>query len=181
MDRVTPVPPVTRLLRLEDAPALTELVRANRAFLAPFDPDRGGEWLTLAGQTAGVRESLARHADGLTVPHVVLAPDGRVVGRVGLNNVVRGAFQSCSLGYWVDEGHTRRGLATAAVGRMLGVAFRELGLHRVEAGTLVDNVVSQRVLERNGFERFGLAPKYLRIAGRWQDHVLFQRLDPLAG
>ena len=61
---------------------------------------------------------------------------------------------------------------------MLRTAFDELGLHRVEAGTLVHNVGSQRVLERNGFVRFGLAPQYLRIAGRWQDHVLFQVLNP---
>jgi hypothetical protein len=30
------------------------------------------------------------------------------------------------------------------------------------------------VLERNGFVRIGVAPSYLKIAGRWQDHVLFQ-------
>jgi ribosomal-protein-alanine N-acetyltransferase len=61
---------------------------------------------------------------------------------------------------------------------MLRLAFGELHLHRVEAGTLVHNAASQRVLERNGFVRYGLAPQYLRIAGRWQDHVLFQVLNP---
>lgn len=54
----------------------------------------------------------------------------------------------------------------------------ELGLHRIEAGTLPRNVASQRVLERNGFERFGLARRYLQIAGRWRDHVLFQKIAP---
>ena len=65
-----------------------------------------------------------------------------------------------------------------ALRQMLALAFGELGLHRVEAGTLLHNVRSQRVLERNGFVRFGLAPRYLRIEGRWQDHVLFQVLNP---
>jgi ribosomal-protein-alanine N-acetyltransferase len=64
------------------------------------------------------------------------------------------------------------------VREVVRIAFDELGLHRVEAGTLVHDAGSQRVLERNGFTRYGLAPQYLRIAGRWQDHVLFQRLDP---
>jgi ribosomal-protein-alanine N-acetyltransferase len=54
--------------------------------------------------------------------------------------------------------------------------FEGLGLHRVEAGTLLSNTRSQAVLERNGFVRFGLAPRYLPIAGEWQDHLLFQRL-----
>jgi ribosomal-protein-alanine N-acetyltransferase len=49
-------------------------------------------------------------------------------------------------------------------------------MHRLEAGTLVDNVASQRVLEKNGFERIGLARAYLRIAGEWRDHILFQRV-----
>jgi ribosomal-protein-alanine N-acetyltransferase len=68
-------------------------------------------------------------------------------------------------------------VATAAVGAAVRHAFEQLGLHRAEAGTLVHNVASQRVLERNGFTRFGMAPRYLRIAGKWQDHVLFQRLN----
>jgi len=41
-------------------------------------------------------------------------------------------------------------------------------------------VASQRVLARNGFVRYGTAPQYLRIAGRWQDHAMFQALDPAA-
>ena len=148
-------------------------------------PQIYGDWLQARGDARGqliaLHCALERADEGVIVPRVVLAPDGSVVGRVNLNNVVRGAFQSCSLGYWLDEGHTGRGLATAAVAEMLVVAFDELGLHRVEAGTLVHNVASQTVLARNGFERFGLAPGYLRIAGRWQDHVLFQRLSPHAG
>ena len=40
----------------------------------------------------------------------------------------------------------------------------------------VHNAVSQRVLQRSGFDRIGLAPQYLKIAGRWQDHLLFQRI-----
>lgn len=70
-----------------------------------------------------------------------------------------------------------RGVATAAVGATVELAFHQLQLHRLQAGTLVHNAASQRVLERNGFVRFGLAPGYLHIAGRWQDHVLFQRLN----
>ena len=98
------------------------------------------------------------------------------VGDVGLSNVVRGSFQSASLGYWVDVDHQGRGIATAAVALAVDAGFAELGLHRVEAGTLRHNVASQAVLQRNGFVRIGVAPAYLHIAGRWQDHVLFQRV-----
>ena len=66
------------------------------------------------------------------------------------------------------------GLATAAVHDIIRVAFEELGLHRIQAGTLLHNVRSQRVLERTGFVRYGVAPAYLKIAGEWQDHALYQ-------
>jgi len=106
----------------------------------------------------------------------MILDDGEPAGWVGLSNIVRGPLQSAILSYWMDEGHTRRGLASAAVGEVVEHAFGELGLHRLEAGTLVDNVASQRVLEKNGFERIGVAPRYLKIAGEWRDHLLFQRL-----
>ena len=97
------------------------------------------------------------------------------VGFVGLSNMVRGPLQSAIVSYWVDEAHNGRGHCTRAVADVVDIAFGELGLHRLEAGTLVDNLASQRVLEKNRFERFGLARRYLFIAGDWRDHVLFQR------
>ena len=64
----------------------------------------------------------------------------------------------------------------------MAIAFGELGLHRIEAGTVPHNVRSRAVLERNGFVRFGYAPAYLKIAGEWRDHVLYQALsEPRAG
>ena len=95
---------------------------------------------------------------------------------MALSNVIRWNLRSCSVGYWIAEAHNGCGHATAAVSRACEIAFRELGLHRVEAGTLLTNEASQRVLTKNGFSRIGVAPKYLEIAGIWQDHVLFQRL-----
>lgn len=82
------------------------------------------------------------------------------------------------MGYWVGASHNGRGFATRAVREIVRVAFEELRLHRVQAETLLHNVRSQRVLERNGFVRFGLAPAYLNIAGRWQDHAMYQVLNP---
>lgn len=167
----------TRLLRLDDAAALSTLVRENRAFLAPWEPLHPEAYYTPEGQREVVRAALDRHRQGAMLPHVILDGD-RVIGRVTLNTIVRGAFQSCHLGYWVSEQDNGRGHATGAVAALAEVAFDALALHRIQAGTLVHNTRSQRVLERNGFERFGLAPAYLHIAGRWQDHVLFQLINP---
>ncbi len=169
----------TRRITLGDAPAIAELRRANREFLAPWEPIRPEGYTTADGQREVIRAALEQHEQGSTRPHVIVDDSGRVVGRITLNGITRGPFQSCSLGYWLSAAENGRGLATAAVHDMMRVAFEELGLHRIEAGTLLHNVRSQRVLERNGFVRFGIAPEYLKIAGAWQDHALFQVLTSI--
>lgn len=167
----------TRLVTVDDASVLAELLRANREFLAPYEPDRSEDYYTEEGQRALVRNLLHQHEVGATLPRVILDDTGCVVGRITLNEIVRGPFLSCRMGYWVGAAHNGRGLATSAVADLVQVAFEELGLHRIEAGTLLDNVRSQRVLERNGFTRFGTAPSYLKIAGAWRDHAMFQRVN----
>ena len=155
----------------DDAAELAALYAANRDFLAPFDPIRPDEFFTPDGQ----RERLERQlADG-THPFAIL-DGGAIAGTINVFHIVRESLQSCTIGYWIDQARNRRGLATGAVEDVVAFAFGELDLHRVEAATLVDNVASQRVLEKNGFVPIGLAPRYLRIAGEWRDHILFQRL-----
>jgi ribosomal-protein-alanine N-acetyltransferase len=166
---------VTRPIALDDAEALASLFTENREFLTPWFPSWEDWMFTVEGQRRAVAKYLERQGAGTQEPRVIL-DDGCVVGRINLTDIVRGAFMSCHLGYWVAESSNGRGLASRAVDEVVTYAFGELGLHRVQAGTLLHNLPSQRVLERNGFARFGLAPKYLRIAGRWQDHVLFQRI-----
>jgi ribosomal-protein-alanine N-acetyltransferase len=148
-----------RPLAVTDARSLAQLYSENRHFLAPLEPLRPDAFYTFEGQR--------RHVAQLT--------DRRSSGTANLSNVVRGAFQSCNVGYWVAEEHNGKGFATAALGLVCERAFGELGLHRIEAGTLLDNVASQRVIEKNGFTRIGIAPRYLQIAGEWSDHVLFQK------
>jgi [ribosomal protein S5]-alanine N-acetyltransferase len=166
-----------RGLTLEDAEPLVDLLRTNREFLAPWQPIQDPELFTLPGHRTAIEKLLGEQRRGLTVAHVILDKD-RIIGRITLSNLVRGAFQSCNLGYWISQADNGRGHASAAVAQVAELAFSRLDLHRIEAGTLPHNIASQRVLERNGFERFGLAPRYLQIAGRWQDHVLFQKITP---
>ena len=95
---------------------------------------------------------------------------------VSVTNIVRGPFRSANLGYAVAREVNGRGITTHAVGEVCRWAFTEAGLHRLEAGTLLDNHASQRVLAKNGFEQIGIARNYLFIDGEWRDHILFQRV-----
>ncbi len=161
-------------LSIEHAAELAAAYVRNRDHLERWDPRREPSFFTEEGQVAALAGQLASIDRGLGAGWVIVR-DGRVVGRVNLNNIVMGVLRSASVGYWVDVEHLGRGLATGAV-ELACVEARGLGLHRVEAGTLVHNSASQRVLERTGFAYYGTAERFLFIDGRWQDHRLYQRI-----
>jgi [ribosomal protein S5]-alanine N-acetyltransferase len=94
------------------------------------------------------------------------------VGRVSLSTVVRGAWQNANIGYFVDRERGGRGFATWAVRETLAFAFRWANLHRVQAAVMPRNVRSIKVVEKNGFNPEGLATRYLKIAGSWEDHQI---------
>ena len=166
-----------RVVRPDDAEALARLYVANREYLRPWEPERDDSYYTVEGQRANLNDLLDAYGTGEMWPGVVLV-DGRIAGRITLNNILRGPLQSCFVGYWVACAHAGRGVASEAVRQVLHVAFRELGLHRVEAFTRVDNHASQRVLERNGFTPVGVARRHIHVGGRWHDERLFERLAP---
>jgi ribosomal-protein-alanine N-acetyltransferase len=151
---------------LDNSEEIARLLCENREFLAPFEPLREERFFTSEGQRERIGASSAAS--------FAIVADGAIAGGVTISDSVYGPLRSATLGYWVAERLNGRGLATEAVGEAVEIAFGELDLHRLEAGTLVDNVASQRVLEKNHFERIGLARGYLQIAGEWRDHFLYQ-------
>ncbi|MCS5733816.1 GNAT family N-acetyltransferase [Herbiconiux daphne] len=167
---------VLRLAAADDVQRLVDAYRRNRKHLAPWEPARSESFFTNDDQARLLDDLLARHALGEAVPLVVVHDD-EIVGRFTVSGIVRGPFLNGQLGYWIAHDHTGQGLATTAVDRISELCGpRGLGLHRLQAATLLHNAASQTVLRRAGFEQIGMAPRYLNIAGVWQDHLLFQRI-----
>ena len=162
-----------RVLRQTDAPALVAAYVRNRVYLSPWEPVRPEEYYTEEWQSTDIAARLVAIEAGEGYPFGLFVGDA-LVGRFNLAGIVRGPFQSSGLGYWVDSAYAGRGLASAAVQAIVETARDEVGLHRIEASTLLHNVGSQRVLRKAGFQQIGMAPRYLNIAGKWQDHNLYQ-------
>ena len=76
----------TRLLSIDDVPAVTALYSENRAFLAPFEPVRDAGFFTERGQRAVIERSLERYGHGSSVPHVILDAAGQVAGTSASND-----------------------------------------------------------------------------------------------
>jgi len=99
--------------------------------------------------------------------------DGAFAGEINLNNVVRGAFQSATIGYWIDQARAGRSYVAEAVAVLAQWSFEELQLHRLEICIIPHNANSRRVMEKLAIRAEGLAERFLEIDGIWEDHVRY--------
>ncbi len=158
-------------LTLADPGAVADYYRRNRQHLALSMPRRSDAFYTLAqwqGQVAAYRAG----GPGLSELRLVLRAGPLVIGTVNFSQMVRGGFQACYLGYGLDAAWQGRGLMRQAVRLGRDFVIAELGLNRIMANHLPENTRSAHLLTRLGFEREGLARRYLEIDGVWRDHVL---------
>ena len=169
---------VLRAPQMSDYPAWAELRASSRAFLMPWEPLWSMDELTRASFRRRVRhyQRDLREDIGYAL-FIYSVATGGLVGGVTLCNIRRGVTQSCTLGYWVGAQYAQQGYMTAAIRAVVPFVFDSLDLHRLEAACLPANTASMRLLEKTGFKREGLARRYLRINGGWQDHLLYALLD----
>jgi ribosomal-protein-alanine N-acetyltransferase len=160
-----------------DIAELRSVLIRNAEHLRPWSPSPPP-----GANPAGFTElgrSIARHrrdwkaGSGYVFVMLLRGTREPIIGRIALTSVTRGPFQSAQLGYWMDAGHVRRGLMSEAVDATLAFAFQRLGLHRLQAAVMPHNHVSRAILQKRGFREEGYAERYLRIAGKWEDHVLY--------
>lgn len=165
-----------------DYVAWAELRALSRAHLTRWEPTWAVDDLSRHMFRRRLRAYAKDVRDDVAYPYFIIAHDtGALLGGLTLSNVRRGSAQMASLGYWMGAPYAGRGHMPVAVSALLPVAFGALRLHRVEAATMPSNVASIRVLERCGFVREGLARSYLKINGRWEDHVLYSCLSERPG
>ena len=94
-----------------------------------------------------------------------------LVGEINVSSIQRGPFQSCYIGYWIDEKYAGQSLTPEACVIVMRFAFEELGLHRVQVAIIPRNAPSRRVMAKLGIREEGIATRYLEINGVWEDHM----------
>ena len=173
---------VLRLLGSEFAVPVAEYFARNRAFAQLWNPLTPETFYTTDWQRERLVYDLDEYQAGRMLRFWLFQRADtqftRVIGHVGLNNIVRGALHGCFVGYMIDEAAINQGLMTEAMRAVIGYAFGPFGLHRLEANIMPRNAQSLRVAEKLGFVREGLSPKYLRINGVWEDHYRYSLINP---
>lgn len=151
----------------------------NRGFLAEFEPEREEAFFSLEYQAQLLEKEAAGWKEKTSYRFYIKRAEepGKIIGMIGLNNVVWGAFCSAFLGYKLDRAFINRGYMSMAIGMVARFAFQELHLHRIEANVMPRNKASLRALEKNHFINEGLSRDYLRINGRWEDHIHMVKLN----
>jgi len=167
---------------MSDYDEWADLRERSRSFLSPWEPEWPADDLTRSAFRNRVRRYGAEIREDLSYPFFVFrAGDKRMLGGATLSNIRRGVAQSANLGYWMGGIFAGKGYMGAAVTAIIPFSHGALGLKRIEAACIPGNTASIRLLEKTGFVREGYARKYLCIAGKWQDHLLYARLssDPI--
>ena len=173
--REEPLPLV--VLEPTDYTLLRNFYLENRDHLAPWEPARTDSYFTRENIEELVatryKEFISRSA-----LHLCALDASRMVAEVNFTNIVTGAFQSCNLGFSVDQSLQGRGIMTKVLKAGIQIIFSDYGLHRIQANYMPSNQRSPRVLHRCGFQKEGFAKEYLCIAGKWEDHVLTSLINP---
>ncbi|MEF2967902.1 GNAT family protein [Paenibacillus sp. M1] len=164
---------ILKVLDETGAPETLDYVLRNKEFLAPWEPLRSEEYYTLSHQKRLLANDYEKYKEGGLYKLWIYRRDRpeRVIGSITLNNIVYGVFLSCHLGYGIDGKERGQGFMTEAVRTVAEYAFSALGLHRIEANIMPRNAASLKVAEKAGFYHEGLALKYLKINGIWEDHI----------
>lgn len=145
----------------------------NKSFLEEWEPIKSEEFYTKEYQEEQLDKELSNIENKRSFRLWIFkkGDSSKIIGSVGFSNIVWGAFLSCHLGYKLDKDEINKGYMTEAVQKGIDIMFNEFGLHRIEANIMPKNKPSLRVVEKLGFYNEGLAYKYLKINGKWEDHI----------
>jgi ribosomal-protein-alanine N-acetyltransferase len=163
--------------RTGDVAEIRRLTRANQEHLKPWNPapPPGDDPSSITEVSKTVLRHRREWKTGKGYVFMVAEREApaRFIGKIALSGIMRGPMNGAYLGYWMAADCQGRGLVTEAVKAVLDFAYGPGGLHRIQAGIMPRNARSLRVIEKLGFRREGYAERYLQIAGKWEDHIIF--------
>jgi len=171
-DRLSDI--LIRPVAAADAAALLRFELEHRAYFERWVNAREPAFYSADGVAAAVAAAEGAWTAGQAFQYLVVEGE-RIVGRVNLTGVKRAHYECADLGYRIGEHDGGRGVASRAVALCLEQAFGAHGLRRIEAIARPQNLGSIRVLERNGFRRFGHSRRSFELGGQWHDRLHFER------
>lgn len=168
-----------RLCRTANTEAVREFFLANEAHFGPWEPKREADHHSLEKWRSRIEECARGQEEGTGAFFIsVDEQSGQVVAMCNINNVIREAFQGCYMGFGVSKTHEGTGCMYELCLATIEHAFKTMKLHRIMANHMPANERSAKLLKRLGFEKEGYGKRYLKINGKWEDHVMTALINP---
>jgi len=164
---------VLKVLNESYADKVLDYYIRNSDFLAEWEPHRDESFYQAEYHKKQLESdtTIIESGNSLRLWIFKKGDNDKIIGTIAFNNIVKGAFLSCHLGYKLDKDEVNKGYTAEAINKGIEVIFNEYKLHRIEANIMPKNKASMRVVEKLGFYNEGLAYKYLKIHGQWEDHI----------
>lgn len=163
------------------ADRVVDFLSRNSAGFQQWEPVRSEEYYTIEYQSQIIRNNMQKIKDGQLFQVWMFRQDDEeeksIIGVITLEQIERGPFLSCRLGYRMDFMERNNGYMTEALKAVIRYAFDGLDLHRIEATIMPLNIPSLRVVQKLGFHHEGLSRNYLKINGEWEDHTRWALLN----
>lgn len=165
---------------MSDAAALQGIVNKEavastmRSMVLPYTEEMAKQWLATQGE---IWKSQAAAVYGICWnPQETAGGDQDdagplLIGGIGLE--ICKEDEKGEIGFWIDQPHWGKGVATEAAAELLKFGFEKLRLHKIVAYHMVRNPASGRVMEKLGMQKEGLFRDHVKKSGQFEDSVAY--------
>ena len=171
---------ILKVLSAQDAPMVYQFYLQNQNFLEPFEPARPNNFYSESFHHSNLSYEYRGFLNMSYLRYWLFTKENpdTPIGTFCFSNIIRGAFQKCTLGYKLGKSYCHLGDMQEAISHIIPHVFKDLKLHRIEAYVQPENQPSVNLLSRLGFKEEGYLASYAQICGEWKDHLVFSLIFP---
>ena len=162
------------LLKLDHAQDLYLLTDSNRAYLKEWLP-----WLDQiqsCDDTTKFIESTSKVSSSGGAPNFAIFNEGAICGVAGFHEINK-QHRIGSIGYWLAQKYTGKGIVTQVVKELLRIGFGEFKLNKIEIRCAEGNTKSRRIPERLGFTYEATLRQSEWLYSKYVNHAIYSILS----
>lgn len=167
-----------RVLTDKDAPLVLNFYERNLEEFSEYEPIPSKEVHTVNYHAKNLEYEYNAFCQGKIIRYFMFLKENPfwIVGTLSYRNIRYGYRRNCELGYKLDKDFRHKGYMSEAINFCDDLVF-STGIHRIEAYVVPTNISSAHILEELGFEKEGLLKDKAYINGKYEDHLLYAKIN----
>jgi len=167
-----------RTVKTNDAKLLAQYYQNNIEHLLHWEPKRPLNYYKQSSWTIRLKQIEQDREQRNAFHFISLNEDSnKIIAACSLTGICYGVFMAAYMGFSVSHDYQGKGEMKRLCEHVVNFALNELKLNRIMANYMPVNIRSEKLLQSLGFEKEGLAKRYLQINGQWEDHILTSLLN----